>query len=33
MYAGLVAAGSDVLARGARQCGSVLVERMTVAGA
>ena len=32
MYAGLAAAGTDVLARGARHCGSVLIDRMTVAG-
>jgi PmbA protein len=33
MYLGLRAAGNDVLVRGSRQCGSVLIERMTVAGA
>jgi PmbA protein len=32
MFAGIAAAGSDVLVRGNRRCGSVLVERMTIAG-
>jgi PmbA protein len=32
MYTGIQAVGSDVLTRGSRQCGSVLVDKMTVAG-
>jgi PmbA protein len=28
----IVAVGTDVIARGARQCGSILIGRMTVAG-
>ncbi|MCW5605579.1 MAG: metalloprotease PmbA [Burkholderiales bacterium] len=32
MFRGIVAAGSDVIRRGSRQCGSVLIEKMTVAG-
>lgn len=32
MFRGIVAAGSDVLVRGPRQCGSILVDEMTVAG-
>ncbi len=32
MYRNIVAAGSDILAQGSRQCGSILVEGMTVAG-
>lgn len=32
MFAGIVAVGNDVLVRGSRQCGSILVDRMTVAG-
>ncbi|HQR53710.1 MAG TPA: metalloprotease PmbA [Burkholderiales bacterium] len=32
MFRGIVAIGNDVVIRGARQCGSILVERMTVAG-
>lgn len=32
MYRGIVAVGRDVLVRGARSTGSILVERMTVAG-
>ncbi len=32
MYRNIVAAGKDVLVQGSRQCGSVLVEGMTVAG-
>ena len=32
MYKNIVAVGSDVLVQGSRQCGSVLVEGMTVAG-
>jgi PmbA protein len=32
MFKGIVAVGNDVVVRGSRQCGSILVERMTVAG-
>ena len=32
MFRNIVAAGSDVLVQGSRQCGSILVEGMTVAG-
>jgi PmbA protein len=32
IYRGIVAAGDDVVRRGSRQCGSILVERMTIAG-
>jgi len=32
MFAGIVAAGTDVSRRGSRQCGSILVDRMTIAG-
>ena len=32
MFAGIVAVGSDVLVRGSKQCGSILVDRMTLAG-
>ncbi len=32
MYRGIVAVGSDVLVRGSKQCGSILVDRMTIAG-
>ncbi|MEW6312713.1 MAG: metalloprotease PmbA [Pseudomonadota bacterium] len=32
MYRRIVAIGSDVLVRGSKQCGSILVERMTIAG-
>nr|MCU0870377.1 metalloprotease PmbA [Burkholderiales bacterium] len=32
LYRGIVAIGTDVLRRSSRQCGSVLVERMTIAG-
>ena len=32
MFAGIVAVGSDVLVRGSKQTGSILVERMTIAG-
>ena len=32
MFRGIVGAGNDILARGSKQCGSVLIERMTVAG-
>ncbi|MEO8038545.1 MAG: metallopeptidase TldD-related protein, partial [Betaproteobacteria bacterium] len=32
MFQDIVAVGTDVLTRGARQCGSILIGRMTVAG-
>ncbi|MDR1995982.1 metalloprotease PmbA [Azonexus sp.] len=32
MFAGIVAVGSDVQVRGSKQTGSILIERMTVAG-
>jgi PmbA protein len=32
MFRGIVAVGTDVVVRGSRQCGSILVDRMTVAG-
>jgi PmbA protein len=32
MYRGIVAVGRDVLVRGSKQTGSILVERMTIAG-
>ncbi len=32
IFAGIVAIGNDVSRRGSRQCGSILVERMTIAG-
>lgn len=32
MYRNIVAVGNDVLVQGSRQCGSILVEGMTVAG-
>jgi PmbA protein len=32
MYRGIVAIGADIVRRGSRQCGSILVERMTIAG-
>ncbi len=32
MFKGIVAVGNDVLVQGSRQCGSVLIERMAVAG-
>ena len=32
IFLGITAIGSDVLVRGSRQCGSILVERMTIAG-
>ncbi len=32
MFRGIIAVGNDVLIQGSRQCGSVLVENMTVAG-
>jgi PmbA protein len=32
MFQGILAAGTDVLVRGSRRCGSILIDRMTVAG-
>jgi PmbA protein len=32
IFKGILAVGSDVVVRGSRQCGSILVDRMTVAG-
>lgn len=32
MYQQIVAVGNDVLVRGSKQCGSILIEQMTVAG-
>jgi PmbA protein len=32
MFRGIAAVGADVLVRGSKQCGSILVDRMTVAG-
>jgi PmbA protein len=32
MFQGILAVGTDVLVRGSRQCGSVLIDQMTVAG-
>ena len=32
MFGNIVAVGKDVLVRGSKQCGSILIERMTVAG-
>ena len=32
IFRGIAAAGSDVVARGAYRCGSILVDRMTIAG-
>jgi PmbA protein len=32
MFQGILAVGTDVLVRGSRQCGSILIEKMTVAG-
>jgi PmbA protein len=32
MFAGIVATGNDIVKRGSKQCGSILIERMTVAG-
>jgi PmbA protein len=33
MLMGIQEVGSDVLVRGSKHCGSILVDRMTVAGA
>jgi len=32
IFRGIVGAGTDIVRRGSRQCGSILVERMTIAG-
>ncbi|MBI2316285.1 MAG: metalloprotease PmbA [Betaproteobacteria bacterium] len=32
MFRGIVAAGNDMLVRGSRECGSLLIDRMTIAG-
>ncbi|SOD18009.1 metalloprotease PmbA [Nitrosomonas ureae] len=32
MFQGILAVGDDVIVRGSKQCGSVLIDRMTVAG-
>ncbi|MBX3617729.1 metalloprotease PmbA [Nitrosomonas sp.] len=32
MFRGIVAIGDDIIVRGSKQCGSVLIDRMTVAG-
>ncbi len=32
MLAGIVAVGNDVITRGSKQCGAILIDRMTVAG-
>lgn len=32
MFKSIVAVGTDIVRRGSRQCGSILIERMTVAG-
>jgi len=32
MYLGITAIGNDVVRRGSRQCGSILLDRMTIAG-
>jgi len=32
IFRGITAVGTDVVTRGSRQCGSILVERMTIAG-
>ncbi|HSS47296.1 MAG TPA: metallopeptidase TldD-related protein, partial [Burkholderiales bacterium] len=32
MFRGIVAVGGDMLVRGSRQCGSILIDNMTVAG-
>ena len=32
MYRGITAVGRDVLVRGSKQCGSILIDRMTIAG-
>jgi PmbA protein len=32
MYRSITAIGNDAVRRGSRQCGSILIERMTIAG-
>jgi hypothetical protein len=32
IFRGIAASGTDVLMRGSKQCGSILIDRMTVAG-
>jgi len=32
IFLGIAAIGDDVIRRGSRQCGSILIENMTVAG-
>jgi PmbA protein len=32
MFRGIVAIGNDTVVRGSKQCGSILIDRMTVAG-
>ena len=32
MLAGIIAVGNDVITRGSKQCGSILIDRMTIAG-
>jgi PmbA protein len=32
MFMGIAAIGNDVVVRGSKQCGSILIDRMTVAG-
>jgi PmbA protein len=32
MFRGMVAVGNDLVVRGSKQCGSILIDRMTVAG-
>jgi len=32
MFQGILAIGGDVIVRGSKQCGSVLIDRMTIAG-
>jgi PmbA protein len=32
IFAGIVAVGTDVARRSSRQCGSILIDRMTIAG-
>jgi PmbA protein len=32
MFRGIVAIGSDILVRGSKHCGSILIDRMTIAG-
>jgi PmbA protein len=32
MFRNVVAIGNDIVTRGSKQCGSILIERMTIAG-